>query len=555
MLKGRKNCRLFISSSHYTTTMHSYMKNSRVLLRILLSISFLILTLDPSKAQLKTDKPKQMLGMYVHMHWSFNHPYAARSWTLADWRGYLKSINMLGYNTVVIWPVIETMPDPLTYSDKAHLEKMSSVVKIAKNDLGMRVYFVLTPNVAANNGEASKYTLEDRPYNFCSVLINPKKSEEILKMMERRKKLCGYFKQADGFFLIDGDPGGWPDCKNDEFVNIFSQHRKMLNSLRSGMELYIWSHQGWETTGKIYSGNDSRTSATDLAKLLTMLSKKEFEPWGVVGSRYENDIAQIAGISGVADKVVTFKYGAIEREPSFPFTNYNDGVAYRGGKDIGVLGILGNAQQHGVQLPNTFVFAQAAKGLRIERQDYVSFADKLISENGGKIVDAWEALMSEDPTRMNRQAEQLQNLLVQNLSMGSLGGLLFGDPHRFVEDLILQLKARASIYEFLLAAEKYPKNSNEFSASLKDFILWFEKWQRFHGFVGWPRSTRIPGLMEKLMGTLKNLDSPQLTAALEYKEIPGETIFEKDLNRHKYYENYTKHLLTALKETLRQIER
>src|SRR5437762_584279 len=30
-----------------------------------------------------------MLGLYVHTHWAYSHPYAARTWSVEDWRGYL----------------------------------------------------------------------------------------------------------------------------------------------------------------------------------------------------------------------------------------------------------------------------------------------------------------------------------------------------------------------------------------------------------------------------------------------------------------------------------
>ena len=61
----------------------------------------------------------KMVGMYVHQHWPYNRPYAARTWTLDDWRGYADGLCKLGYNAVMIWPMLETMPDPPTPSDQA----------------------------------------------------------------------------------------------------------------------------------------------------------------------------------------------------------------------------------------------------------------------------------------------------------------------------------------------------------------------------------------------------------------------------------------------------
>ena len=62
------------------------------------------------------DDPKQekIIGMYVHQHWPYNHPYSARTWTVDDWDGYADGLKQLGFNTIKIWPVLETMPKPLT---------------------------------------------------------------------------------------------------------------------------------------------------------------------------------------------------------------------------------------------------------------------------------------------------------------------------------------------------------------------------------------------------------------------------------------------------------
>ncbi len=49
--------------------------------------------------------------------------------SLDDWRGYMDGIKRLGYNTVLIWPMMETMPEPLTPSDEANLAKIAKVIE------------------------------------------------------------------------------------------------------------------------------------------------------------------------------------------------------------------------------------------------------------------------------------------------------------------------------------------------------------------------------------------------------------------------------------------
>src|ERR1700728_417687 len=50
----------------------------------------------------------KMIGMYVHQHWPYRHPYAARTWSVEDYRGYADGLRKLGYNMMMIWPLIET---------------------------------------------------------------------------------------------------------------------------------------------------------------------------------------------------------------------------------------------------------------------------------------------------------------------------------------------------------------------------------------------------------------------------------------------------------------
>ena len=69
--------------------------------------------------------PGNLVGMYIHQHWPYNYPYAARTWRVADYRGYCGGLKQLGYNSVMIWPVLETMPSPLTRSDRANLKKIA----------------------------------------------------------------------------------------------------------------------------------------------------------------------------------------------------------------------------------------------------------------------------------------------------------------------------------------------------------------------------------------------------------------------------------------------
>src|SRR5947209_12110170 len=89
---------------------------------------------------------KKMVGMYIHQHWPYDHPYCARTWTVADYRGYAGALKQLGFNTILIWPMLEIVPDPPTPSDTANLRKIAQVID-ALHGLDMRVWIVLCPNI------------------------------------------------------------------------------------------------------------------------------------------------------------------------------------------------------------------------------------------------------------------------------------------------------------------------------------------------------------------------------------------------------------------------
>ena len=167
-----------------------------------------------------------VVGMYVHEGWPYNRPYAARAWTLEDWRGFAGGLKQLGYNSIMIWPMLETMPDPLTPSDRASLEKHARVIDMLHNELGMHVMIVLCPNIVGN-AEARQATYEIRHFYYSEHFVNPADKAAMAKMIAWREKLFRYLAHADAVSIIDCDPGGYPGSTDAEFVALLGEHRKI----------------------------------------------------------------------------------------------------------------------------------------------------------------------------------------------------------------------------------------------------------------------------------------------------------------------------------------
>ncbi|HLJ55758.1 MAG TPA: hypothetical protein VKT77_12035, partial [Chthonomonadaceae bacterium] len=130
----------------------------------------------------------KMLGMYVHQHWPYRHPYAARTWTLEDWRGYADGMKRIGYNTFLIWPMLEIMPDPLTPSDRASLAKIGRVIDMLHVEMGMRAYIVLCPNIRFRPG-AARATFETRHYYWSDQNIDPADPAALASLIRWRETL------------------------------------------------------------------------------------------------------------------------------------------------------------------------------------------------------------------------------------------------------------------------------------------------------------------------------------------------------------------------------
>ncbi len=485
-----------------------------------------------------TASSEKIVGMYVHQHWPYNRPYCARTWTREDWRGYAGGLTQLGFNTVLIWPMLETIPDPPTPSDIANLQKIHDVIDMLHADYGIRVWLVLCPNVAPDDEAAASAPFEKRHFFYCDRRVDPGDRDAMARLMARREKVLGPLRQADGVCIIDSDPGGYPGSTNQEFVDLLVEHRRLFDRLRPGIELIYWMHAGWlgynrfyETAVLSFSTDEENTDA------LSRLMQANPEPWGIANG------LPLAEKLGIADRVISFNYGRIEGEPSFPLTNFGGDSAWEGGSAPGPRGVMGNAQTHCVQLPNTFAFARGARGVPVTEADYVAFAEDLLPGLGKQIVEGWKTLQGNDPAAMRTAADALNAVPESSLRPGRLQGLLFGSPRRFLSDLAMQLQMRAA-YGNLKAVEGTPPKE-----LVRAFSDTASAWQAQHGYENswwWP----------DLDTTLRKIGSPDVNAVLDSQfnpfvpptpETPG-TPFEIVANALRLAESFTPRLLSALRK-------
>ena len=491
-----------------------------------------------SAAHAAAPASEQLIGMYVHQHWPYRHPYAARTWTYDDWHGYLDGLSRLGFNLVLIWPMLETMPNPPTPSDRANLEKIRRVIDAAHHEFHMTVWIAQCPNVAAIDAAAAKVPFEKRHFFYCDRRVNPADAKDVDALMAHFEHVFTPLAQADGVVIIDSDPGSYPNSTNAEFVELLMRYRRVFDKLRPGrIELLYWMWAGWPAYGRWYAGQTFAWGTdAEFREVLTALKERNPAPWGLARG------LELAKQLGLESKVINLNYGAIEGEPSFPMTNFGGRGAYDAGGNRGPRGTLGNAQTHCLQLPNTFAFARGARGLPLGDQDYIQFANDLIVGRGELIFSAWQALGGAESRRMRQVAGQVLPLVKGRLEPGPLRGLLFGDAHRFMKDLYLMLRTRAALVDFLDAS----RHNRPVLGPYAEFVAWVERWQLVHGFEGaWGWGD--------LEAALRKLNSPALNAFFS-ETFEGDTPWNRIQVEYYAVETPTTRLLRAMKQSLWELD-
>lgn len=456
---------------------------------------------------------KPFLGMYVHMHWGYAHPYAARTWSLEDWRAYATGLAGLGYNLIMVWPLTETMPDPPTPSDVAHLEKLGRVITMLQREFGMTVLVTFGANTVGND-QAAAFPFETRPFFKTDLRLKPADAAAMDRLMRFRASLYRHLAHADGMVVIDSDPGGYAGSTNAEFTAILHRHLRLLRDVNPRATLWYWLWVGWESYNRFWEQADKSGDAKldvnpcDWAEVVGDLCTTPDEPWRLLvcwgGHR------ELAERLGIENRSVYYPYGAVEGEPTVPLTNCDPGGVERAlsGYPWGrpYLGCMANAQTHIVQLPNTYLFAHFAQGGKAQDVDLAGFAEKLIPGLGSLIADAWQALADRSVEAARRLAKELALGGKRRLPRGEFSGLLMDDPARFLEDIALQLAFSADLSGFAAAVDEGGDGSREARLLVASWRAWTERTGFQDAYCG--------PVMDRLHPALRKMRSPAVDAVL-----------------------------------------
>ncbi len=212
------------------------------------------------------------------------------------------------------------------------------------------------------------------------------------------------------------------------------------------------------------------------------------------------------------DRTVYLPYGAVEAEPSLPFTNVDpeaiDGALGGAAGYEGLAGLMGNVQCPLLQLPQVHCLME---GLW---EDVVAPGTGLITTPrevaGGlpglarllhpgleeAIAAAFEALNATGVAEIDQALDGMRTGIGRGPAPGLLGRLLFPSSRQVIEDLAHQLEVRRAEAAFASAVEA-GASSAELRPLVTEYFRQCLRWEERHGYFGVMKVGRLESLFPR----------------------------------------------------------
>ncbi len=405
-------------------------------------------------------------GMYAHTAWIYAHPYALRAWEFPDWAAYVDWLAWQEYNVLQIWVPVGIMTTPPGESDWTWLNMLRQVVQYAQKERGFQVWV----GEAANNLIARRPSLpfREREYfqYYLGNLRDPSDPQTLKALRQSRVTLYQTLADADGFWVIDSDPGGWPGSPTSDFVAILRMHAELMHQwAHPQAQLIYWLWLGW--------GTDEPKQCWEEA--LRGLEGMRLDRWGVLADvRHLSTIARL----GMASRTMLMPYGAIEGEPRMPYPQVTPaplGAAVGEAVRHGLAGVMGNAQTPHMQLPNLWYLGRALWG------ETVSWADFLRGTN----------LASGTPSDVDCLARLFGNVEAGRLdSLDEVAAAIptrdpvgdgVGDRGRWWHDMAMLV----TILQAERAIATWAAEDGDVEEGIRRVRQWVDGNSRWHNRIGW----------------------------------------------------------------------
>ena len=417
------------------------------------------------------------------------HPFAVRGWDRQDFAKMLRLLQHLGFNTVMWWPTPEVAPMPLCDEDAQSLRAFREVVDDAhKADL--ECWLVYCPSVISKE-EVRNVPWPKRSLYASMQTVRLTDEMTAAAYLDHRRKILKLLDNADAFVVIDGDPGGYPGAPVGEYVRILRNDQLAV----PGKRIIPWIWNGWgrdSTQGGFWKAPVAPFSAASLEAIKGALA----EPWELLPGRSHREgwangrvNIEVTEKAGLMPRSTLMCYEAIEFEPTPPGAVLQFDLIRNALKEEGQFanvarGVMGNAQQPVMVLPNLYFFARGAADLSyLDRPQEDVLAD-LAHELGGDpgiLIPAWTCLQRPLAKLPAELADRLRALKLST----DMANNLPGGPQRYVEILAVQVESRRQL---LQATSENPVDAVEAATSLAKGSAALLRWWQVHRYVGPGRS-------------------------------------------------------------------
>jgi len=404
----------------------------------------------PENLDLK-EKPKfKERGLYLHQHWRYNYPWATWNWSVEDWKRALDMAAYLRVNLVMLWPHMDMLAPPLSVPEKDYLADLREVIDYAHRKRGIKIWMVEGPNVLLDSPEVKRLPVERRDYYAYANMAggglkNPADPNQVAALMANREALYRAVPNADGYSLIDSDPGGWLGSPANELVDLFVGNRKLLDQYHErprDASLVYWLLASWGT----------RTAEENWRDAMRDMEQRVTDPrdYLVIWAPQ----LRLAKELGILGKTLFFPYGIIEGEPTFPLTNINfkgirKSLEFTGGY-TGLEGTMANSQTFFMQFPNLYYFthfgwtdnADKASDLEVLR----ALGKLVFPERADLLAEAWAQLEAPGSRPALVAAGRIEDLVKSGHTgrAGTVGSYVFPEPTQVLSDLVTMLRIHAS---------------------------------------------------------------------------------------------------------------
>jgi hypothetical protein len=335
------------------------------------------------------------------------------------------------------------------------------------------------------------------------VDLDPGDPDQLEAILRAREPLYRIVDNADGFAIIDSDPGGWNGSPVDAYLGLLARTRALVDRLHArgpAAKLVSWLWQGWGFTSW-----DPAAREPVIAETIRGMRDRLPEPWMLIAGtgHYLPYLERL----GVLDRTVYLPYGAIEAEPSLPFTNVEPeairGAIEGAARFPGLAGFMGNVQCPLLQLPQGH---RMMEGLWEEvpraggGSGGMGDLARLLhpdAESGPALTAAIAALNATDPAPIAAAIGSLRGTAARNaVRPGLLGRLLFPSSTQVVDDLVRQLEVRKAEAAFATAVESGAEAA-DLAPLVTGYFRQCLRWEERHGYFAVMKVGRLESLFPR----------------------------------------------------------